>query len=135
MRRGMTFIELLVAIVVMIIAGVWLLGAYHASLQLTEVSQQTSVALSDAKDIMERIKSTPFLALSASFPDGVAGGGAPDTYGAIIGGYSLSGEQVTVRHQPSAVADPRELIVDVSWTNSHRVYRASLSTVRSQSAS
>lgn len=137
-RGGMTLIELLIAIGAVVLAGVWLLGAYQSSLHLTEVSQQSSVAVNDMRDVLERIKTTPFAQLDDLFPsgsaNGVVGGGA-QTYPGFIGGYTLPNEQITVTHSPNAAADPRELIVQLTWTNRGRQYQRQLSTVRAGEAS
>ena len=126
----MTLVELLVAIMVMVLGGLWLLGAYHSVLELTEVSQQADVALNDLRDIMERIKTTPFTSLATVFPDGVQDGGGSTPYAPIVGTYTLSGEQITVTHRPTAATDPRELIVTLRWTNRGRTYQRTLSTMR-----
>ncbi len=128
--RGMTLVELLIAITVAVIAGVGLLVAYHSILHLTEVSQQSVVALNDLKDMMERIKTTPFSQLTATYPNGLVG-----AYSPIVGGYTLPNQQITVTHQPNTNADPRELIVQVTWTNRNRNYQRSLSTMRASRAS
>lgn len=135
---GLTLVELLLALVTLVVGGVWLLGAYQASIHLTEVSRQSSIAMSDLDDLLERIQATPFAQLAADFPDGAVNGvvgAGPDRYGAVIGGYGLASEQITVTHTPSAAADPRELVVQVSWTHRNRTYQRQLSTVRSSQAS
>src|SRR3989338_5943300 len=122
-RRGVTLVEILFALVVVVISGVWLMVAYQSALHLTEVSQQANAALSDIRDMMERIKTTPFTALDASFPTGAVNGvvgAGPDLYTGIVGGYALTGEQVTGTHSPSAAAGPREPIVQVPGTNRGR---------------
>jgi len=137
-RRGFFLAELLFAVAAIIIAAVWLLAAYNASLQLTEVSQQTSVALDDLKDMMEKVKATSFSQLNAIFPNGAADGvvgGGPNTYAPMVGGYSLANEQITVTHQPNVAADPQELVVQLTWTNFGRTYQRSVSTLRSSESS
>ena len=137
-RRGMTFVELLLAMGVLVVSGVWLLGAYQSSLRLTEAAQQTKVALNDLRDMMERIKTTPFSRLDDDFPsgapDGIVGAGA-NRYAAVVGGYSLPTERITVTHRPDAAADPREMVVEVTWTNRGRAYQRSVATVRASEAS
>jgi hypothetical protein len=127
---GVLLAELLLAITAILIAGVWLLGAYQSSFTLIEASQQTNVAVNDLKDVMERIKTTPFTQLNADFPDGAAA-----DYSAVTGGYTLTGEQITVTHSPNQTADPKELTVQVNWTTRGRAYQRTLSTVRSSEAS
>ena len=128
-RGGMTLVELLIAIVIAVIGGVWLLASYHSILHLTEVSQQSVTALNDLKDVMERIKATSFSQLTATFPTGVAG-----AYNGVVGGYTLPNQQITVTHQPNIAADPRELVVQVTWINRNRTYQRSLSTMRASRA-
>ena len=132
-RRGMTLVELLIATVVTVLGGLWLLGAYHSVIELTETSQQADVALNDLRDMMERIKTTPFTSLAANFPDGAVNGvvgGGPNLYAPIVGSYTLNGEQITVTHRPGTAADPRELIATLRWTHLGRTYQRSLSTMR-----
>jgi len=135
---GMTLVELLLGIGVLVLSGVWLLGAYHSSLHLTETAQQTKVALNDLRDMMERIKATPFTRLDDDFPngapDGMVGAG-PNRYTAVVGGYSLPNERITVTHTPDPAADPRELVVQITWTNRGRAYQRSVATVRASEAS
>ena len=136
--RGFTLVEVLFALVVVVVSGVWLMVAYQSALYLTEVSQQTNAALNDIRSMMERIKTTPFTVLNASFPagavNGVVGAG-PDLYTGVVGGYALSDEQITVTHSPSTAADPRELIVQVQWTNRGRTYQRRATTMRASQAS
>ncbi|MBI3331243.1 MAG: prepilin-type N-terminal cleavage/methylation domain-containing protein [Candidatus Omnitrophica bacterium] len=135
-RAGMTLVELLITIGVLVVAGVWLLSAYHSALHLTEVAQQTTVALNDLRDMMERIKATPFVQLQTNFPHNVANGpGGAQAYANVVGGYTLPAEQITVTHTPSVTADPRELSAQVTWTNRGRSYQRRITTVRASQAS
>ncbi len=136
-RAGFTLVEVLGAIAVIVLASIGLLTAYQSTLHLNEVAQQSSLALNDLKDMMERLKSTPFAQLQANFPNGTVNGtaGTPQEYTNIIGGYTLQNEQITVTHSPAVTSDPRELIVQVTWTNRGRTYQRSLSTIRSSEAS
>ena len=135
---GFVLLEALLAVGVLIISAVWLMAAYHSALHLTEVAQQTLLALDDLKDMMERIKATSFSQLNTNFPNGAVNGvvgPGPDKYGAVVGGYGLTNEQITVVHQPSTGADPKELVVQLSWTNRGRTYQTTISTVRASKAS
>ena len=132
-KAGMTLVELLVAVMVVALGGLWLLGAYHSVIELTDVSQQSDVAINDLRDMMERIKTTPFTALTTSFPNGAVNGitgGGPNLYAPIVGTYTLGGEQITVAHRPNAAADPRELVVTLQWSHGGRTYQRALSTIR-----
>lgn len=116
---GVTIVEVLFAFMVVAISGVWLLGAYHSGIHLTEVSQQAALALNDLRDMVERIKSSPFNAnLPVDFPDGISGNGVigsgtdvgtgADQYPNIVGiditgdnvrDFRLSSEQITVAYR------------------------------------
>lgn len=134
-HAGLTLVELLFAVVVFIAAGLGILMAYQSAFELSEVAQQTSMAVNDLHDMMEKIKDTSFGAIPTTFPAGVVGGSGGNpvvtaTYGGIIGGYSLTQERVTVTY-PSPVPDPLEIVVTLSWLNGARTYTRSLSTMRS----
>jgi hypothetical protein len=118
-QSGVTIVEVLFALIVVAISGVWLLGAYHSGIHLTEVSQEAAIALNNLRDMAERIKSSPFNAsLPADFPDGISGDGAigsggdvgtgADQYPNIVGidvngdsvrDYRLTNEQITVAYR------------------------------------
>jgi Tfp pilus assembly protein PilE len=134
-QDGFTMVELLFAVAVLIVSGVWMLSAYHSALQTTAMSQQWKVAVNDLHDMMERIKSTPFAQLNASFPNGTANGTA-NAYATVVGTYTLNGESITVTHfdlagAPSITADPRELVVTIQWTDKGRTYTKTVRTMRS----
>ena len=137
-QGGILLVEILFAIVILIVSVVWLLVAYQSAFSLVETSQQTNVALNDLRDMMERIKTTPFVNLQNDFPNGAPNGivgGGTEKYSAVIGGYSLNNEQVTVTHQPNPTADPQELVVQVSWRNRGRTYQRQATTIRASRAS
>ena len=137
-NRGVTLVELLLTITVVVISGVSLMVAYQSALHLTEVSQQSNIAMNDLRAMMERIKTTPFTALNNSFPTGAVNGvvgAGPDLYTGVVGGYGLGTEQITVTHNPNTGADPKEMIVQVQWTNRGRTYQRRATTMRSSQAS
>ena len=136
--RGVSLIETLLAFTVVIVAGISLMVAYQSAIHLTETSQQSNLAINDLRAMMERIKTTPFTALNASFPNGAVNGvvgAGPDLYTGVVGGYGLGTEQITVTHSPNTGADPRELIVQVQWINRGRTYQRRATTMRSSQAS
>ena len=136
--RGVSLIETLLAFTVVIVAGISLMVAYQSAIHLTEVSQQSNLALNDLRAMMERIKTTPFTALNANFPTGAVNGivgAGPDLYTGVVGGYGLGTEQITVTHTPNTAADPRELVVQVQWINRGRTYQRRATTMRTSQAS
>ena len=134
--RGVTLVELLFGIAALLIGAVWLMAAYQWSVHLAEVSQQANVALNDLRDMMERIKTTPFTQLTVNFPNGTLNGpGGAQAYTNVVGGYTLNTEGITVTHNPNTGADPRELVVTLTWVNRGRTYQRMLSTMRASQAS
>lgn len=127
-RSGVSLVEILIALFVFLIAGSGILSATLSSHQLAESANTTMRAVDDLDDIMERIAATPFAGLQGRFPDGVPNGGASD-YAAMVGGYTLDNEQITVTY-PSVATGRVEMLVTVSWTYRGRVMSSRLSTVR-----
>ena len=123
---GLTLVEVLLALLVCVIAGLGVLGAYQTAMHLTEVTQQTTVALNDLKDIMEQIKATPFTLLVTNFPAGTLDA---TTGQGIVGGYTLNGEQIAVAY-PNPGTNPLEIVITVNWTNRNRSYSRSAATFR-----
>ena len=130
-KRGSTFVELLSALFVFVTAGSGLLMAYLSSHLLSEQARQERIAYEDLRDMMERIQSTAFTALAATFPAGTAngGGGTPTPYERIVGTYTLPAQQIVVTY-PSATADRRDVLVTLTWTHKQRPRTASILTVR-----
>lgn len=134
-HRGVLLAEVLFAIAAILMAGVWLLGAYGSAIGLSSVAQQNNIAMNDLKDMLEKIKITPYSQLTANFPTGSVNGGNPDKYSAVVGGYDLTNEQITVTHQPNTAADPKELVVQVTWTSGSRQYSKTMTTLRTSKSS
>jgi hypothetical protein len=133
-QTGATFIELLLALFVLVASSSGLLGAYLSGHLLSEQARQERVAFEDLRDIMERIQSNPFATLAVEFPDGVTNGGAgdPNPYEEIAGDYTLPDQQITVTY-PVVTADRMEILVTLTWTHRTRARTASVSTVRTSS--
>ncbi len=128
-EHGATFIELLIAIVIFIVAGLGIAGAYLSAQQLSDDAQSTMLAMDDLRDIVERIHATPFSTIPTNFPANVADGGAGQPYATIVGGYTLPSERILVQY-PTQSADRLELVVTLSWSQRNRARAISLSTMR-----
>ncbi len=128
-RAGLTLVELLMALGIFALAGGGIVGAYLFSHQLVESGTERIRATDDLEDIMERIRATPFAALATRFPAGAVDGGGVTDYAALVGGYTLDDQQITVTY-PTQAAGRLEVLVTLTWTSRGRMRTASLSTVR-----
>ena len=126
--RGVTLVEVLLAVFILVAAGSGILGSYLACHQLSEHATSTMRAVDHLEDVMEHIESTPFDTLQTFFPGGVVDGGAND-YEGIVGGYTLDNEQIVVTY-PSQTTGRLEMLVTVNWAYRGRTQSTSLSTVR-----
>ena len=131
-KKGFTIVELLCAVIVFVVAGIAVLGAYQSAFRLVEASQQSTIAMSDLRDMSERIKDTAFTLLLTNFPNGTANGPAGNPYSTIVGGYTLTQQSISVTY-PVLGIDPLELIVTVTWVTGGRTYARSLSVKRTSS--
>lgn len=129
--RGVSYVEILLAVVLFITAGAAILGASLAMHDLSDHATKSMRAVSDLQTVMERIASTAFQNVLTQFPGGVVDGGA-NNYAAIVGGYTLPGEQITVTY-PSQTADRLEIVVTLNWTHRSRLRTTVLSTIRTNS--
>lgn len=66
-QKGFTLVELLVATLIMIISFIGILVAYIRCLELSEMSRNSSTALTAAKSRMEQIKNTNFADILANY--------------------------------------------------------------------
>ena len=131
-KRGLTLLELLITTLVFSLAIGGVLTTFHYCLLLSRLSQEQSVALYHAKNIMEKISATPFNNITADFPDNVADGGGVNDYTVIAGGYTLRNEQIIVNYT-NPLSDPLEIIVTVSWAgHQNRQHSLNLSTLKTE---
>lgn len=128
-RRGATFVELLLALLVFIVGLGGVLGAFLAANELGEHAQEVMVVLDDLKDVLEEIHATPFESLPTRFPAGVANGGANNPYATMVGGYTLPAEQITITY-PAQSSDRAELVATLTWVHRSRLRALHLSTIR-----
>jgi len=111
---GATLLELVVATLVFSVALGALLSGMTTILQLIDHSRDQTVAVTDLRNMLEKIRATAFANMQARFPNGVANGPAGNRYSTLLGGYTLRNEQITVTY-PSVGADPLEIRVTVNW--------------------
>ena len=126
----MSLVEILVATLIAVVAIGGILEAYRHFNTLSESTQEINTAMRHLTTMMEKVRSTPFSVLEARFPNAAANGGASNDYSAIVGGYSLSGQQITVTY-PNPGTNPLEIIIAVQWNGPQgRQYVKSLSTFK-----
>lgn len=127
-KRGLSLVELVIALFVFVIASAGVLSSYLSSSQLIQDATNQMRAVEDLGDLMEQIQATPYDDLLATFPTGVVDGGGTD-YDGLVGGYTLQDQQIVVTY-PSQTTGRMEVLVTVSWGFLGRAYTKSLSTVR-----
>ncbi|MBI3320949.1 MAG: type II secretion system protein [Candidatus Omnitrophica bacterium] len=127
-QRGVTLTEILLALLIFLVAGGAILGTYLSANRLADGATETMMAVNDLEAVMEHVHATSFSNLLTAFPAGVADGGASD-YSALIGGYRLSGEQITVTYPVQAVGR-LEVLATATWQSHGRQMGVTLSTMR-----
>ena len=131
-EKGVSLIEVLITTLIIVGTLVGVLQAYIYSVYLSQLNRDMTIALDDANDMMESIRSTEFANLLTDYPDGLADGPAGNSYASLAGGYLLSGETITVTYTDTG-AVPLEILVSVSWGDMKMVSRTlALTTMRSQ---
>lgn len=113
-NRGITLVEVLIAITIVAFAAVAIIQVYISSISLSEINKEEAVAVEHLTNIMEAIKCTPFNSITTDFPDGFPDGPASNEYSALTGDYALAGEQIVVSYVDPA-SDPLEIIASLSW--------------------
>ncbi len=113
-RKGTTLVELMIATLIFTIALAGLLNALLAALTLIQSSKDTTVAIADLGNILERMRATPFNSLTTDFPDADADGASDTEYADIVGGYTLEEEHITIAYV-NVADDPLEINAQITW--------------------
>ena len=128
--KGFTFIEILIALLVLTVAVAAVFEAHRQLNRFSEINRQQNTALDHLQSMMEMIQAQAFANLATNFPAGVANKGSAPSYNDIVGGLTLTNEQITVTY-PTATAILREVVVTVQWNGPEgRLFTRSLSTMR-----
>ena len=131
-HRGMTLLEVLIAALIFSVALGVLLSSIGAIVDLLDIAQDSSQATSDMRNMMERIRATPFDSITTKFTNGVVDGPGSNPYTTIAGGYNLNNEHLTVSYA-NPNTDPLEIKVSAAWKDKKgRAFNASLSTFRTR---
>lgn len=105
----MTFIEVLIAMCIVVPVILILVSANVSLMRMADDAKETMIALQDANSAIEQIRNVSESGLSTVT--------ATYSNGSTISGYSnLTNELVTVIY-PSASDDPLDIMVTVTWQN------------------
>ena len=106
-QRGFTFVEVIVALGLLMIASTGTFGVFFFALQNAGTAKHITAATYKAKWQVEEIKNTTFDYITALFPDGVP---------SEVQGTTLpAGATWTVTYPDGTGADPLTITVTVSW--------------------
>ena len=130
-RRGYSLVEILLALALFVIAGIGIVGSFMAMQGFSDYATKSMRAVSDLQALVEHVQSTSFQNVATVFPDSVADGGAGKPYAALIGGYALQNEQITVTY-PNQTVDRLEMTITLSWAHRNRTLTKVFSTVRAR---
>jgi prepilin-type N-terminal cleavage/methylation domain-containing protein len=131
-QKGMTLVEILIAALIFSLALGALLKSMGSIIEVIDLARDKSQAVADLRSVLEHMRATPFDLLTARFPNGTQDGTAINNYTAIVGGYKLASEHITVSYvDPNT--DPLEIKTMLSWQDKRaRTRNASLSTFRTR---
>ncbi|HTY44477.1 MAG TPA: hypothetical protein VMD52_00580 [Patescibacteria group bacterium] len=113
-KAGVSLIEILVAVLIFTLAMGGLLSCVFSTMYLSEISRNSTIATADLKNIMEKIRATPFDHLTADFPHNVQDGPIAKPYQNIVGAYRLTAEHITVTYA-NPNGDPLEIKATAVW--------------------
>lgn len=131
-NKGMSLFEIMVATLVFVLALGALLSSLTGVLFLISQAKDETIAVSDLKNIAERIRATSFNNVPVFFPNGTQDGPGFNSYPAIVGGYNLTNEHITVTY-PDASADPLEIRITATWQGRYgRASSTALSTFKTR---
>ena len=131
-KNGMTLIEVLIAALIFSLALGALLSSLGAIVDLLDQSQDSSLATSDLKNMMERVRATPFDAITTRFSNGTIDGPVINPYTAIVDGYDLRNEHLVVSYADPNT-DPLEILVMATWEDKKgRAFNTTISTFRTR---
>jgi len=112
--KGMTYVEILIATLLFILAIVSLLNSLTAIVYFISLSGEQTLAISDLRNMMEQIKVTAFANMVGLFPNSVIDGPTGNYYQAVVGGYTLNNEHIVVTYR-NTNTDPLEIRLSLTW--------------------
>ena len=109
-EKGLTLIELIISLLIIVITSAGALQAIHAANILSIEAKETTIAMNDARAVLERVKITP---LSSLPTDATVYANTIWADLATFISNNLSGQQVQVTG--GSGASLRQVTVTVSW--------------------
>jgi len=111
-----TFVEVLVAVTLLVIGFLGVYSSMHASALLRETSHETNIAVFKLQTTVEHIFSLPFDDVTLKLPAGV-----PVDIAALIdadpqNNFRLNGEQIVANYN-FPVPDLMQFTVTITWTS------------------
>lgn len=120
-KEGFTFVEILVALLIIIPVLLGLIGVNIYTFRAAESSKMIITAIQDAHTVIERIRyvatNQGLAQVVLNYPSGQA----------VAGFTNLDNEQIVVTY-PNALADPLAITVSVNWRDHSRSMTRSLLT-------
>jgi Tfp pilus assembly protein PilV len=122
---GVSFIEILISTAIVVAVSLAIIETFLVNLNASEMNKGNTVALMHLSNMMERIKATPFSDMLTRFPSADVDGPVTNDYAAVVGGYTLDNEHITVTYVNPA-ADPLEMTVSLGWRYARTLDRANI---------
>jgi prepilin-type N-terminal cleavage/methylation domain-containing protein len=114
---GFTFVEVLVAVTLLVIGFLGVYGSLHASSLLRETANETNVAMFKLQTTMEYLFCLPFDQVPALFPDGTAVDVTALMDANPDNNFLLPGEQIVVTYPNGAEGDPLHFAITITWNS------------------
>lgn len=112
---GFTFIEVLIAITLLVMGFLGLFASIHSSAQLRESSHETSIAMFKLQRTNEFLFGLPFDDITTTLPADTVIDIAALTDSDVNNDDPLNGEQITISYEDPA-ADPLKFTISIAWT-------------------
>jgi type II secretory pathway pseudopilin PulG len=107
--KGLTLVELMIVSLVLVVTIVTLLVVFINALNQIALAKEISIATEDLRDTLEKMKTTPFSAVTTQFPDGAS------VSESVVGGFNLRNENIIVRYPSGTGVDPLVIDTEISW--------------------
>lgn len=115
--KGLTLVELLIVSLVLVVTIGALLVVFVNALNQIVLAKEISIATDDLRDILEKIKATPFANIVTQYPDGSL------IAASVIGGFILPNESISISYPRGTNADPLEVNATVTWLSKDKRVR------------